>query len=80
MLGEKNWRKESGMFSEIVYEKKFSFYPIKCVDGSIVFIKNYYKKYIIWTSSKIEGGYFHKEYIESITEDEYIIRKLAEKL
>jgi hypothetical protein len=75
-----NWRHESGMIASTRYIKKFAFIKTQCSDGTEVWLKNYYKKYEVWNSSFLEGEDFHIDFIENITEAEYIIRKLADNL
>ena len=76
-----NWRHEAGLTKKIIYKKKFALTRILCSDGSDVWLKNYYKKYEIWSDSEIEEyRYRHTDFIENVTEAEYIIRKLADNL
>jgi hypothetical protein len=79
-----NWRSDSGLTAVSLYRKRFALFPVKCSGGESVTFKFYYKKYTIWThgnpSNLIEDTYRHTDFIENITEAEYIIRKLAETL
>lgn len=83
---KQDWRNDSGLSSTPKYKKKFAFFEVKCSDGSKVWLRNYYKKYLVWSTDDMhirlthDDGYFHTDFIENITESEYIIRKLAENL
>jgi hypothetical protein len=76
-----SWRIKAGLVKNPVYKRKFAFIPKLCADGTRVWFRMYYDKYEIW---KYPGGpgheFGHKDFIESITEEEYIVRKLAETL
>jgi hypothetical protein len=45
-------------------------------------MKHYYSKYNRWTSTHVseELEYCHTDFVENITEEEYIVRKLADNL
>jgi hypothetical protein len=80
-----NWRNDPGLTSKSEYRKRFAFLrPVMCSDGTKVWMKSYYKKYDLWSHgdnvSYYDEGYLHTDFIENITEQEYIIRKLAETL
>lgn len=76
-----SWRLEAGLTKKSVYKKKFAIIPRMCSDGTRVWFKPYYKKYEIWNHPVAsEHALGHKDFIESITEEEYIVRKLAETL
>jgi hypothetical protein len=79
-----NWRNDPGLSSTSEYRKKFAFRPVICSDGSKVWFKSYYKKYELWSHGKnipyCDEDYLHTDFIENITEAEFIIRKLAETL
>lgn len=79
-----NWRYDHGMESRPVYKKRFALWRKVCADGSVVWLKPYYKKYLIWSTStgaaSYDKDYYHKEFIEDVSEAEYIVRKLAENL
>lgn len=75
------WRLEAGLIKKSVYKKRFAFIPCLCSDGTKVWFKMYYNKFEIWSHpSASEQTFGHKDFIESITEEEYIVRKLAETL
>lgn len=71
------WKNE-GLVCRSMYKRKFAFWPIRI--GNIVFFKFYYKKYHRWGFSALENSDFHEEFVENITAEEYVMRKLAEKL
>ncbi len=78
-----NWREDHGMKSRVVYKKKLAFMPVTCHDGVKVWLKPYYAKYLVWGSienvnSYDDEAYYHTDFIENITEAEYIVRKLSE--
>lgn len=83
-----SWRDDPGLECKADYRKKFAFLPVMCHDGTEIWLANYYKKYELWShqgygsvkSGFPEGGYLHTDFIENITEAEYIIRKFAETL
>jgi hypothetical protein len=74
-----NWRSDPGLKSTTIYAKKFALLPVVCNDGTKVWFKNYYVKYVYWgfkDHSRLEE--LHRDTHESITESEYIVRKLME--
>jgi hypothetical protein len=77
-----NWRDE--LTSYPLYKKRFAIMPTECSDGTKVWFKFYYSKYNIWTVShghKIyedDNYYHHADFVERITEAEYICRRLIE--
>lgn len=82
-----NWRDE--LTKHVVYKKRFAILPTKCSDDSMVWMKVYYKKYIIWNhhSSFVPEDVLdfmnkneHTDFIENVTEEDYLVRKLAEAL
>lgn len=80
-----NWRNDPGLSSRINYERSFALWPVKCCDGTKVWFKFYYKKYELWShggTSKVfrDDEYLHTDFIEDVSEAEYIVRKLAENL
>lgn len=79
-----NWRNDPGLTSKPEYKKKFALRPVMCADGTKVWLRPYYKKYEHWShghnASHYDEGYLHTDFIENITEAEYIFRKLAETL
>lgn len=77
------WREDSSMSSIVEYEKKFAFWKkIECADGTILRFKHYYKKYRIWSHDRICGGeeYSHRDFVENVSEEDFVVRKLAENL
>jgi len=75
-----NWRNDPGMTSIVEYRRKFAFLPIICADNTKVHFAYYYKKYKKWNSDHYGSEYSHTDFIENITEAEYMVRKLAETL
>lgn len=76
-----SWRLEAGLTKKSVYKKKFAIVPRVCSDGTRVWFKTYFDKYEIWNHPVAsEETLGHTDFIESITEEEYIVRKLAETL
>lgn len=76
-----NWRDDHGIKPYPFYKRKFAIRSVACSDGTIVWMKYYYKKYIRWTAEykeSREGG--HVDFIENVSEGDYIVRKLAENL
>jgi len=79
-----NWRNDPGLVSKPDYRKRFALRPVMCSDGTKVWMKFYYKKYELWSHGDNvpyhDEEYLHTDFIENITEAEYIVRKLAETL
>jgi hypothetical protein len=77
-----SWRDEAGMESHPVYKKKWAIKPIVCSDGTKVWFKTYYIYYRVWGSKHHDntGIYRHRDFVENITEAEYLVRKLADNL
>lgn len=69
------WRK--GLSLKIVYKRRFAFRKTLCV-GEIVWLKYYYSKYQVWSGGpNFESEYTHTDFVENITEADYIIEKLT---
>lgn len=78
-----NWRDEPGLGKAVLYKRRFAIFPTECMCGSVIWLKFYYKKYEIWgmRSGKIyNDDYAHTDYIGNITEEDYLVKKLAETL
>jgi len=77
-----DWREVEGFEGIPEYKKRFAFLPKTCSDGSVVFLKNYYEKYLHWVreaSHFLEKDFHaHTDFVENITEAEYIVRKLSD--
>lgn len=80
-----NWRNDPGLASAIEYRKSLALRPIVCSDGTRIWFKFYYKKYEHWGhSNTLTGGnpetmdeyYLHTDFIENVSEADYIVRKL----
>ena len=73
---------DPGLVSKPEYRKKFALRPVICSDGTRVWLEYYYKKYELWSHGDdapyYDDGYLHTDFIENITEAEFIIRRLAE--
>lgn len=82
MVFGESWRNDPNMISKSFYKKKFALFPVKCFDGEKVWLKNYYKKYTLWGLDNnwrdFEGFYGHTEFVENISEAEYIVRRLKD--
>ena len=85
-LSIESWRNDQGLENKSIYKKRFSVIPVKCSGNVLVWFKFYYKKYTIWYNSNNNNisidnlEYYHIDFNENITEEEYIIRKLRETL
>lgn len=75
-----DWRNDPGLVSQIEYRKRFALLPVRCSDGEQVWFKHYYSKYKEWGDESPFEYSLHTDFIENITEAEYIIRKLSENL
>jgi hypothetical protein len=82
-----NWRNDPGLESYILYKKKFAITPITSHDGQRIWMRTYYAKYTIWSGYDQNPGslssntsYRHTDFIENITEEEYIVRKISDVL
>ncbi len=78
-----DWR--DGLNSFPTYKKKFAFMPTILFDGERVWMKNYYKKYLTYhtnhgASLKMFDEYSHTDFIENISEETFVVRKLSENL
>lgn len=76
-----NWRDDPGLECREVYKRKFAIFPVKCTTDT-VWLKRYYKLFKHWghRHKYIDKGYGHIDFIENITEEEYICRKLSGKI
>lgn len=68
-----NWRDELDL--KVMYRRKFSIFPRE-IDGKRIFMKAYYSKYNCWSSSNGRAQ-SHIDFVENITEEEYVMRKLS---
>lgn len=83
MIGDKpNWRDDDGLVHRLSFKKRFALRPVICSGGEKIWLKNYYSVYRVWSSGLYEepGSYAHSDYLEDITEADYIVRKLADNL
>ncbi len=83
MSNKPTWRDDTGLVKCSVYKKCFAIRPKVCADGKKVWFGMYYKKYNIWSYGHElpdAAEYGHTEFVEAISEEDYIIRKLAETL
>ena len=76
-----NWRNDPGLKCEVVYKKKLAWVPITCSDGTRVWLTYYFKKYNRWLSgyATLYDFNYHTDFVENVSEAEYITRILAEK-
>jgi len=84
-MSYKDWRDDPGMTVISEYKRHFAFFPVECADSEIVWLRHYYKKFRVWGTGTLVDGYedadyYHRDFVENITEAEYIVRKLAENL
>jgi len=77
-MSTNNWRFDPGLKSSVIYKKRFALISTQCTDGEYVWLKNYYKKYEIWGPDAPPEGLGHVDFIENITEADYIVRRLTE--
>jgi hypothetical protein len=77
-----SWRDDTTLEAHPVYKKKWAFKPITCADGTKVWFKTYYTYYNVWGNKHHDntGIYRHRDFVENITEAEYLVRKLADNL
>lgn len=87
MIGDKSmpsWRDDDGLVSKTVYKRRWAIRPVVCSCGEKVWFSPYYSKYRVWGSKFTDDidseEYPHTDFVENITEAEYIVRKLAENL
>jgi hypothetical protein len=73
-----SWRDDIGLKFHIIYKKKWAYRPIICSAGEKVWFKNYYSVYRVWSSDIYDDENSHIDFLENITEADYIVRKLAE--
>lgn len=78
MAKQLDWREDNGLVSSSIYKRKYALFPKICADGTRVWLKYYYSKYILWGHRSKTSGHGHTDYIEDISEAEYIVRKLTE--
>jgi hypothetical protein len=75
-----DWRDDPGLTCKVFYKRKFALLPVSCSDESKVHLRFYYKKYNMWNTDHYASEYSHTDFVENITEADYMIRKLAETL
>jgi hypothetical protein len=74
------WYDDPSCVINYEYKRKYSYWPIK-LDNKIIVFRYYYKKYLLVSYDRAFHDYDHHcAYVESITENEYICRKLAGNL
>lgn len=76
-MARKTWRDSPGMSTYNRYKKHFAYRPVVTTDGTRVWWKNYYSVQSHWFST-YESSMHHIEAAGTITEAEYLIRKLTE--
>ncbi len=67
-----DWRKDPAIKKHDFYVKTFAIVPTLCTDGKWIWLKTFYKKYISYSN--------HIDFDGNISEEEYLLRKLSEKL
>jgi hypothetical protein len=89
MTIKKTWRDDPGLIFEVEYKKKFAWLPVLCNgETKKTWLKTYYAQYFNWGHSYLQSKVktsmyepmYHQEFISNITEEEYIIRKIADTL
>lgn len=86
-----NWRKDAGLVCTPVYHHRFAFLPTKCENGLTVFFEWYYRKFNVWEYDRNSPHrrsdkesdiptYQSVEFVENVTKEEYLIRKLSGNL
>ncbi len=70
------------MTKSVKYRKKFAFLPVYTKFGERIWFRIFYKKYeIIQDMYTDEDGFLHHvDFIENITESDYLVLKLADNL
>lgn len=80
-----DWRSDQSLIPKTSYKKSFAIFPVTCSGNQRIWLRVYYKKYITWSHSRgsrvfNDDDYGHTDFIENITEDEFLVRKIAERL
>lgn len=78
---DNDWRNDPGLAHTVAYKKRFALFPKTCEDGTVVWLDNYYTKYKYWGfkgTKTDDNANMHADKCESVTEAEYIVRKLIE--
>lgn len=79
-----NWRNDPDLVSTNEYKRKFAYLPVKCTGGETVWLTHYYRHLTHWTVGRPanfeDQYYYHTDFAGNITEQEYVVRKLAETL
>jgi len=57
------------------YVKVFAYLPVMCVDSNLVWMKYYYKKYLVFSYKEIDDVCYYRY---SLTAEDCIIEKLTE--
>jgi len=70
-----NWRESNFVRHEDVYFKKFAIFPVKLSNGNTILWKSYYKKYRFYP--KFTSEYLRKEFVDSISKEDYLILVLS---
>jgi hypothetical protein len=83
---QEDWRDDHGLIRRTIYKKSFAIFPVICAKNQRIWLKTYYKKYITWSHSRVtkvfydEDDYGHTDFIENVSEGEFLVRKLSETL
>lgn len=79
-----DWRDE--LAATPWYQKKFALLPVKTKDGEIIWLSSYYKKFVTYRyqsgalNKTWDDGHEHTDFVENITEETFVVRKLSENL
>lgn len=71
-----NWRDE--LECRPFYKKKFALLPITTKNGEKIWLKYYFKKFNLY-HHRNNTLHCHTDFVESISEEEMVVRKLSEK-
>lgn len=83
------WRDDPGLIFETEYKKKFAWWPVHCLkEEKRIWLRPYYSYYMNWGHSYgnhpgkkgLYESWYHQDFIGNLTEQEYLVRKLADTL
>jgi hypothetical protein len=66
------------MQSRTTYKQKFALIPVTVESNNRIWLKNYYTVYKHYGHGSISNGHSHRDRIENISEQEYVVRKLTD--
>lgn len=78
---ELDWRIVDNLTSRLYYKKRFAVLPVSVHTGEKIWMMSYYAIYCSWTSRLVlddpEEDHSHHDFVENITKEEFVIRKLS---